>query len=523
MASLIAEDNGMKKFSAVLMLAAASLLFSGYMPEQKANTPKSDAKIVKGGIMRVISANSAQVIGYPPEMGATDINLAFPGLESLMTYTGNHKFSPYLCSKVDINPAKLSITFHLRKGILFHDGTELTADVARWIFQLLTETKKLQYAENIKSIDLLDKYTFRLNLEKYHNMLIYSYGIVYMFSKDAILKHGKDWARVNCVGTGPFRLVEFKRDVHLHWTKYDNYWRKDAGLPYLDGVEVRFIPDPVTASSILEAGQADLWIGVGAQYQKKMSDKGMLRQASYSGLSMWLMPNYLRPDGKWKSKQLREALEYAIDKAAITKALGYGFNVPMNLICPPGAWGYDAGLNRKYDPVKARQLIAEAGYREPVKVKLLTEPAGRDTTSAIKGYLDATGFQCEIDIADSGRYFNSINVNGWDDIVFAASGIDPNYLVTITNWFSPQSRSKMPSWVRPEAFSELWRQAIAKDNIKEQEALTAKMVKYIHTEALICPLYKLPSAGVMQPYVHTNYLLNGLQRWNIAEDWMNKR
>jgi peptide/nickel transport system substrate-binding protein len=513
----------MRKSAFVLLVLTVSLLHFGCARDHASNLQKSGTTVVKGGILKVLAANSPQVLGYPPEMGVQDINLTFPGLESLMTYTGNHVFSPFLCTKVDVDPAKLSITFQLRKGVKFHDGTELTADVARWVFQLLIETKKLQYAENIKSIDLVDTYTFRLNLEKYHSLLIYSYGIVSMFSKEAVLKNGKEWARVNCVGTGPFKQVEFKRDDHLYWTKFDNYWRKDAGLPYLDRIEVRFIPDPVAASSIMETGQADLWIGPGAQYQKKMCDRGLRRQAGYSGLSMWLMPNYLRQDGKWKSKQLREALEYAIDRTAITKALGYGFNVPLNVICPPGAKGYDASLNRKYDPAKARQLIAEAGYREPVKVKLLTEPAGRDTVGAIKGYLDAAGFQCEIDIADSGRYFNSIYVNGWDDLVFAASGVDPNYLVTITNWFSPQSRSKMPSWVRPQEFSDLWRQAIATDNSQEQEALTAKMVKYLHDEALICPLYMLPTAGIMQPYVHTNYLLNGLQRWNIGEDWMDKR
>jgi ABC-type transport system substrate-binding protein len=248
----------------------------------------------------------------------------------------------------------------------------------------------------------------------------------------------------------------------------------------------------------------------------------MKRQSGNAGMTMWLMPNYLRPDGRWNNKKLREALEYAIDKTAITKALGYGYNIPMNLICPPGAMGYDASLNRKYDPAKAKLLIAEAGYREPMKVKILTENAGRDTSAAIKGYLDAVGFQCEIDVADSARYYNSIYTNGWEDICFTGSGIDPNYLITLSDWFGPKSRAKMPSWVRPQAFSDLWNQAILKENRRDQEILTAKMVKYIHDEALICPLYMLPVAVMTQPYAHTTYILHGLQRWNVAEDWLGK-
>jgi len=510
------------KKSIIPLALILSILFMGGRPNQISFAQKSDTRILKGGIMKIILASSPQVLGYPPEMGPQDLTMSFPALESLMVYSGKHELSPFLCTKVDVEPARLTMTFHLRQGIFFHDGSELTAGVARWVFQQHIDAKKLQYGENIKSIEILDAHTIRLNLLKYNNMLIYSYGIVSMFSKDSFMKNGIDWTRVHCVGTGPFKLVEFKRDSHLHWIKNDNYWRKSSGMPYIDRLEVRFIPDPVVASSIMETGQADLWMIPGAQYQKKMLDRGMRRQVSYSGMSMWLMPNYLRADGKWKNKQLREALEYAIDREAITKALGYGFNVSMNIICPPGAWGYDAGLNRKYDPAKSHRLIAEAGYREPVKISLLTVGAGRDTSTAIKGYLDSAGFQCEIDVADSGRYNNSLHNSGWDDLIFAGSGIDPNYLVTITNWFSPQSRSKIPSWVRPQEFIDLWNQAIATENSQKQEALTGKMVKYIHDEALICPLYMLPTAGIMAPYVHTNYLVNGLQRWNIAEDWMDK-
>jgi len=513
----------MKKRSVVSLLLAVSILFISCSRTEKLDERQSAAPIVRGGTMKVVASLSPQVLGYPPEMGPQDKTFTYPALETLMSFTEKRALKPFLCSKVDIDPAAPSITFFLRKRILFHDGSELTADVARWMFQLLIDTRNLQYGENIKSIDLLDNYTFRLNLAKYNNQMIYSYGLVNMVSKNAIVKNGKDWAKVNCVGTGPFRLVEFKRDEHVNWARFDGYWRKDAGLPYLDAIEVRFIPDPVTAASIMEAGQADLWMAPGAQYQKKLVDRGLRRQIGYAGLSMWMMPNYLRSDGKWKNKQLREALEYAIDKAAITKAFGYGYTIPLNLISPPGEWGYDPKLSREYNPDRARALIAQAGFRTPVKVKILVDNNGRNTGSAIKGYLDAAGFQCELDVADSGRYFNSAYTSGWEDLLFAASGIDPNYLITISDWFSPQSRVKMPSWVRPPLFSDLWQQALLKNSDKEQEDLTAQMVKYLYDEALICPVYLLPNAGVMQSYVHTNYLLQGLLMWNIGEDWIDKR
>jgi ABC-type transport system substrate-binding protein len=271
----------------------------------------------------------------------------------------------------------------------------------------------------------------------------------------------------------------------------------------------------------METKQADLWIGTSALYQRKMVGIGLVRQAGFAGLSMWLMPNYLRQDGKWKNKKLREALECAIDKNALTKAFGYGFNIPMNLICPADEWGYDSSLHRDYDPAKARRLVKESGLRMPVKIKILCDNNGKNTASGIKGFLDEAGFDCEIDVGDSARYFSSIYSTGWDDLCFAASGIEANYLVTIGRWFSPESKV-LPNFEKPQAIRNLWNEALAAKADLDQEAITRKIIRYVYDEALICPLYKLPTAGIMQPYVHTNYLRQGMLKWDLAGDWMEK-
>lgn len=506
----------------VMLLVAIGAVLTICLPAQEATPQGAKAGMEKGGVLRILGVVAPQVLGYPPDMGPQDFTYAYPGMEPLMRYSDRRTLEPFLCTKVDIDPAKKTIIFHLRKGIKFHDGTELTADVVRWNYQLLMDAKKLQYFEKIKGIDIIDPYTFRLNLSEYNNQLIHSFGYMFMSSRKAIEGHGKDWARVNCVGTGPFRQSEFKRDEHLYWSRFENYWQKDKGLPHLDGVEVRFVPDPVTASSILETRQADLWMGPTSQYQRIMVQKGFVRQAGYGGLNIWIMPNYFRADGKWKNKKLREALEYAIDKAAITKALGYGYTTPMNLICASGEWGYDSGLRRDYDPTKARRLIGEAGYSGPVKIKLQVESNGRNIGSAIKGYLDAAGFDCDLDIADSGRYFTSTYGSGWDDLCLASTAVDANFLVTIGRWFGPQPRTRLAGWVCPQTLADFYNQAIVKKTDQEQELMTKKFVKYIYDEALICPLYFLPVAGILQPYVHTDYMRQGAYRWNFADDWMER-
>ena len=110
---------------------------------------------------------------------------------------------------------------------------------------------RLQYGDALKSVEILDDYTVRLHLTKYHNMIIHSFGWNYAMSKKAYTTKEKDWLRANFVRTGPFKLVEWKRDSHIIWEKNPDYWMKDR--PYLDRIEFRYVPDPVTASAMMQA------------------------------------------------------------------------------------------------------------------------------------------------------------------------------------------------------------------------------------------------------------------------------
>jgi peptide/nickel transport system substrate-binding protein len=146
---------------------------------------------------------------------------------------------------VTIAKDQKSITIKLRKGIKFHDGSEMNAEAVAWNYQRDKDTGKLQYDKLLKQIEVVDNYTVVLHLSGYHSLILYGLGWVQVFSKQAWdkatavggLEKGKEWAQSNCVGTGPFKLVEYKRDNYLKFEGNQNYWQK--GRPYLDGVIVR--------------------------------------------------------------------------------------------------------------------------------------------------------------------------------------------------------------------------------------------------------------------------------------------
>jgi ABC-type transport system substrate-binding protein len=492
---------------------------------------------VYGGVMRLISSQPPSMMSYVPMMGPMDRTVIFPAAEALVDTTKERQtasgIEPVLAEKVDEDPKGLKITWHIRKGVKFHDGSELTADVARWNIQQVLDAKALPYASFLKGMRVTDKYTLVMDLNEYSNQLVPSWGWwSAMYSKEAWdkasggdLEKGKEWARTHVVGTGPFMLKEYKRDVSLSWVKNPNYWRK--GRPYLDGIEVKYIPDPVTASSMMMAKEADMWEAP-AKFQVDLMKQGFHRQSSWPALGYSIWVNTANPNSKWKDKRLREALEYAIDKAALAKALGFGLFKPLKSLPPEGEWGYDPSYNpRPYNPAKAKELVAAAGHPNGLKAKLLVffTPDWKDAGTAVKQYLDAAGFQIELDVADPGRFFGTIynTPPGPDnDLALWITGRDTNYLMTYMRWFStdPFTDLSYLGHTPEQAAADKAAQKLTK--IPDMQAATRKLVRNITDNALVIPLYDPPAAVMEQPWLHSTRYEQGFVRWQTEEVWMEK-
>lgn len=528
----------MKKVWFIALMAVfltVGIVSVGMSQQKAAPTP------VYGGILKIIASQTPQMLSYVPMMGPQDHSAIFPGGERLVDTTRQRQtgsgVEPVLAEKVDEDVKGLKIVWHIRKGVKFHDGSELDAEVVRWNFQQIIDSKTLPYAKYLKDLKVTDKYTLVMNLNEYSNQLVPSWGWWPVITSKAAwdkasggdLAKGKDWARTNIVGTGPFMLKEYKRDQHLIWVKNPNYWRK--GRPYLDGIEVRFIPDAVTASAMMQTKEADVWGAPGApppNSQVELIGKGFKRQSAWPALGFSIYPNTSNANSKWKDRRLREALEYAIDKAAVAKALGFGLYKPLKSLPPEGEWGYDANYNpRPYNVAKAKELLAAAGFPNGLKAKLMVffTPDNRAAGTAIKQYLDEAGFQIELDVADPGRFFGTVYgpPPGPDgDLVLWITGRDTNYLQTYMRWFSTEPFTNLAYLGRQPEQAALDKQAQKLTSIKDQAAITGKLMRVITDNALVIPIYDASMAAIQQPWVHSTQYEQGFVRFQTEEVWMDK-
>ena len=506
----------MKKFlimALVVFVFTVGLVFNSF----------AEKKPQYGGILKRINPSGARVIGYYPEMGPMDSTEAFPAIERVMEMTEQRTFESFLADSVDIDRNKLTMTFNLKKGIKFHDGSDFNAESCAWNYQFLKDLNKIQFGEQIKKIEIVDDYTMVLHLTQYHNQMVFAYGWVPVFSKVAYETHGKEWCRTHPVGTGPFKFVEWKRDVHLKYTKFDDYWQK--GRPYLDGIETRYIPDAVTASAIMQAKEADIWTNTPVKDQADLEKKGFPRYSNWPALPIILYLNITDPNRPTGNLKVREAIEYAIDKPALAKAIGFGYYTPLKLVAPETEWGYDPSIpGRPYNPEKARKLLAEAGYPSGLKLKFLASVWGGGTTTgeAIKAYLGDVGIEVDLDMADPGRFGASVFGRGWDDMALFFTGLDENYLATIAAWFGHEPKTNLTSFKRPDEFIKLSKESIMVFTDEKKKEYCKKMVRYIHDNALMVPLYNQVVAYIHQPWVHTAYYKTGFIRWKLFDTWMEK-
>jgi peptide/nickel transport system substrate-binding protein len=160
--------------------------------------------------------------------------------------------------EVDANLKTPSITFHLRKGVKFHDGSDLNAKAVKWNLDSQIKESLFSSPRYWASVDIIDDYTIKIPLKVWRNSLMPAFAVnmVYMVSPTAYEKNGIDWMRWNMVGTGPFKHVDFKRDVSVTTEKSPNYW--NSGKPYLDGVQYLFVADEMTRVALFKAGGGDI-------------------------------------------------------------------------------------------------------------------------------------------------------------------------------------------------------------------------------------------------------------------------
>jgi peptide/nickel transport system substrate-binding protein len=391
------------------------------------------AKIRRGGTLSLASAIDAKTFD-PMVSGDTYSGYVISQVfEGLVKYNEDYKPVGWLADSWDISPDNLVYTFHLHRGIKFHDGTDFNAQAMKFSMDRIRNNKaSIAYSDcgpdAVAGDDVVDDFTFKVTLTKPYapfltNLTSRCGGAV---SPTAVQKQGDDDFALHPVGTGPFKFVEWKKDDHFTVTKNENYWKMGADgkpLPYLDKVNWRVMTDGSARLQALLTGELDFTVVDDKDVDSVKANSDMIVQQQ-PGIG-WggFMVNVSKPP--FNNKALAQAVDYAIDKDEVIRVIYKGLRVKAlsGPIPPPLKWAVDD--NQKYydyDAAKAKAKLAEGGQPNGFSFTMLADtssPVTQQTLELYQAQLKKVGIDMKIESGD----FNSVVVKRAQGGDFEAAGI----------------------------------------------------------------------------------------------------
>ncbi len=369
---------------AVILVMAAGASPKGENSLAHAAAPKAVAETPIRGDM-LVEASIGDASNLIPMLSADNASMSISGLiyNGLVQYNPKWEIEGDLAESWEIKDSGKTIIFHLRKGVKWHDGAPFTsADVMFGYKTIIQPGTRTAYAEpymQVKKAEAPDDYTFIVHYDKPYAPALESWGSLPVLPKH--LLEGKDINNSPLsrkpVGTGPYKFVEWAAQERIILQANKEYFK---GEPYFTRYAYRIIPDSATQFLELKAGSIDMMTLNPVQYARQTNnaefEKNFQKFKYVANAYTYMGYNFQRP--LFKDKRVRKAIAYAVDKNEIIQGALMGFGKPAAVPYKPGTWMYNPKVQTyPFDPAKAQQLLAEAGWTQKDKDGILMKDGKR--------------------------------------------------------------------------------------------------------------------------------------------------
>jgi peptide/nickel transport system substrate-binding protein len=491
------------------------------------STPTYDQSRYGGTFTWVHNGGITQIGAIADNLGVAAQRNTYPMFEGLLMTDEQDNIQPWLVTSWDVSTDGKTIVFHLEENVKFQDGTDFDAAAVQYNLELCLANNigGTAFLANVASYEIPNKYTLKFNLTEVDStfLLRLAQGIIgLMASPTALQKETtpETIAQVHSVGTGPFLFDSWERDSYVRYVRWDGY--RKPGVPYLDAIEIRNTADLTVSIMSLRVGEVQAVENIDPVDAVQLGSEGFTLYQPNLYFLHSIIPSGNNPDSPFAIKEVRLALEYAINKRAIAEGVGMGYYEALNQLATKKDPWYNPDLPfREYDPDMARTLLAEAGLEGGFHTTLVSDVmARRDTLTAIQTYLNEVGITTDLEILDFGAAFG-LPREGWEGIYFPGF---PN----VGTLLGIQGRYGDPttyiSIYQPEGYWEKWDALFAELDTAKRLDILKDILKTIYDDVIGVPYQGDAPIVAMDPKLHgfAHHAFHVTSFWAPGEVWLEK-
>lgn len=471
-----------------LLLVAAAVSFAAGEGEAEAAAAVQEPLVVIQG---------AEPPGLDPSLhreGPT-YNVTINVFDSLLRKTRDGENVPALAERFE-RDGDSAWVFHLRPGVTFHNGEPLNAEAVKFtidrIFDEELGSERGADLEWMRDVEIIDDMTVRIEADEPFALAEHYFTELQIIPPGYIEEVGNERFNEQPVGTGPFQIVQWDRGNRIVLERNENYWRTDIEIPEL---EFRFIDSGSSRVATLLGGEADLITDPPITARDQIDRNSRTQFATATGTRIMFVGLDAVQDSPVSDPRVRRAMNYAVDTEAIVENLIFGLGERTTAQLTEADFGHNPEVSPyPYDPDRARELLAEAGYEDGFSVTM-DITSGRyindtEVAESIAGYLGDVGVTVNIEVfefgAFNGRLFGKqtspMYLVGWGNPLFDAA-----YIYDFTARTGSLIRS-----IENERIDELLETARTTIDQEVRENAFLEVVPLIHEAAPAIFLYKQP-------------------------------
>jgi peptide/nickel transport system substrate-binding protein len=448
----------------------------------------------KGQMTWAIHFTIAPTFWEPAETaGITSFLFLYALHDALVKSMPGQPQAPSLAESWSESADGLTYEFRLRQGVTFHNGDPLTAEDVKFSLERYHGIGATLFKAKLQAIEIVDPHRVRLHLkEPWPDFMTYlgtpATSLGWVVPKRYIERVGDEGFKQHPIGAGPYKFVRQREGIELVLEAYGGYWRK---VPHVKTLVMRSIPEDATRLAMLKTGEADIaYAMMGEMAEEVKRDPKLTLAYSYGqGIFFLIFNDQGDPTSPWHDLRVRQALNYAIDRRALSEQQTLGASPPTGNIVPR-AFEFALPIEAyPYDPEQAKQLLKEAGYPKGFDAgEIASGPPYHALAEGVANYLQAVGMRIKVRPMERAALISAVREKhlagltsfGSGDLGNAATRLEP----FAVSW-GPFARISYPD------IDALFTQQSAERDRTKREALLHQIQQLMHERAMYAPLYEL--------------------------------